>query len=146
MPFNHISLPTGPASSALMREFYKVLLRPIGYTIYYENEAMIGFKNPVTSADFWLHQGGEDIAKLDTSSEAAALKHVKTLSRAHVAFNVGSPSEVDQWYENAIKAGGVSNGPPGLRSFAKDYYAAFVLDPLGNNIEAVHYKLPSSSS
>lgn len=37
------------------------------------------------------------------------------------------------------KAGGIPNGEPGERSYAKGYYAAFVLDPLGNNIEAVHY-------
>jgi len=46
--------------------------------------------------------------------------------------------EVDAFYKAAIEAGGKDNGPPGVRpQYAADYYAAFVLDPVGNNIEAV---------
>lgn len=62
--------------------------------------------------------------------------------RIHIAFSANSRAEVDGFYEAAIKAGGTDNGPPGLRSkYHSAYYAAFVLDPDGYNIEAV-YHLP----
>jgi predicted lactoylglutathione lyase len=52
-------------------------------------------------------------------------------------FAARSRAEVDAFHAAALKAGGTDNGPPGLRDTAKGYYAAFVLDPNGNNIEAV---------
>lgn len=59
----------------------------------------------------------------------------------HTAFAAKSRAEVDTFYAAAMKAGGVDNGAPGLRDTAKGYppgyYAAFVLDPDGNNMEAV---------
>jgi catechol 2,3-dioxygenase-like lactoylglutathione lyase family enzyme len=58
--------------------------------------------------------------------------------RLHVAFHATSREVVDAFYREAIEAGGTGNGEPGLRPrYAEDYYAAFVLDPDGNNIEAV---------
>jgi catechol 2,3-dioxygenase-like lactoylglutathione lyase family enzyme len=61
--------------------------------------------------------------------------------RQHTAFAARSRAEVDAFYAAAIGAGGVDNGPPGLRDpatgYPPGYYAAFVLDPDGNNIEAV---------
>src|SRR3954468_6834407 len=57
----------------------------------------------------------------------------------HTAFVANSRAEVDLFHAAALKAGGTDNGPPGLRSggYPPGYYAAFVLDPDGNNIEAV---------
>jgi len=55
--------------------------------------------------------------------------------RQHTAFAAKSRTEVDDFYAAAIKAGGTDNGAPGLRR--PNYYAAFVLDPDGNNIETV---------
>jgi catechol 2,3-dioxygenase-like lactoylglutathione lyase family enzyme len=60
--------------------------------------------------------------------------------KQHTAFVAKSRAEVDAFYEAALKAGGTDNGPPGLRDtrgYPKGYYAAFVLDPDGNNVEAV---------
>jgi catechol 2,3-dioxygenase-like lactoylglutathione lyase family enzyme len=61
--------------------------------------------------------------------------------RQHTAFAAKTRSEVDAFHAAALKAGGTSNGPPGLRDpatgYPPGYYAAFVLDPDGNNIEAV---------
>ncbi|GGG21713.1 hypothetical protein GCM10010924_58920 [Rhizobium wenxiniae] len=59
------------------------------------------------------------------------------VSRIHLAFQARSRDEVDAFYSRAIQAGGTSNGAPGLRPYHDRYYAAFVLDPDGNNIEAV---------
>lgn len=61
--------------------------------------------------------------------------------KQHTAFAAKNLADVDAFYAAAIEAGGVDNGPPGLRDTAigypRGYYAAFVLDPDGNNIEAV---------
>jgi catechol 2,3-dioxygenase-like lactoylglutathione lyase family enzyme len=61
--------------------------------------------------------------------------------KQHTAFVAKTRAEVDAFYAAGLKAGGVDNGPPGLRNVADGYplgyYAAFVLDPDGNNIEAV---------
>jgi catechol 2,3-dioxygenase-like lactoylglutathione lyase family enzyme len=59
--------------------------------------------------------------------------------KQHTAFAAKSRTEVDAFYAAALKVGGIDNGAPGLRKqYASGYYAAFVLDPDGNNIEAVY--------
>ncbi len=58
----------------------------------------------------------------------------------HVAFAADSPGQVDAFYAAAIAAGGRENGAPGIRpEYSPGYYGAFVLDPDGNNVEAVHH-------
>ena len=61
--------------------------------------------------------------------------------KQHTAFSAKSRAEVDDFYTAGLKAGGTANGPPGLRDTAQGYppgyYAAFVLDRDGNNMEAV---------
>lgn len=58
--------------------------------------------------------------------------------RIHLAFRVPTRAAVDSFYQAAIEAGGRDNGPPGLRPhYHPHYYGAYVLDPDGNNIEAV---------
>jgi catechol 2,3-dioxygenase-like lactoylglutathione lyase family enzyme len=59
----------------------------------------------------------------------------------HIAFTAESRAQVDAFYEAALAAGGRDHGAPGLRPhYGPDYYAAFVLDPDGLNIEAVCHK------
>ena len=59
----------------------------------------------------------------------------------HVAFAVDSRAQVDAFYEAALAAGGRDNGAPGLRPhYHPNYYAAFVHDPDGHNIEAVSHR------
>src|ERR1044072_1257381 len=56
----------------------------------------------------------------------------------HVAFGVRTPEQVDAFHTAALAAGGPDNGAPGLRPISPPgYYGAFVLDPDGNNVEAV---------
>ncbi|MDQ1902326.1 VOC family protein [Paracoccus sp. WLY502] len=57
-------------------------------------------------------------------------------SRIHLAFSARSRAEVHSFHEAGLKAGGTDNGPPGLRDYHPGYYAAYLLDPDGNNIEA----------
>jgi catechol 2,3-dioxygenase-like lactoylglutathione lyase family enzyme len=61
------------------------------------------------------------------------------LSHVHVAFQTQSRDDVHRFFEAALGAGGTDNGAPGERHYHPGYYAAFVLDPDGNNIEAVHH-------
>ena len=59
--------------------------------------------------------------------------------RQHTAFVARNRAEVDAFYKAAMAAGGTDNGAPGLRDhYRPNYYAAFVLDPDGNNMEAVY--------
>ena len=59
--------------------------------------------------------------------------------RTHLAFQAKDRSMVDRFHQAALKAGGRDNGAPGDRPYHPGYYAAFVLDPDGNNIEAVFH-------
>ncbi len=59
--------------------------------------------------------------------------------RHHLAFQAKSRDMVDAFYKAALASGGKGNGAPGERAYHPGYYAAFVLDPDGNNIEAVYH-------
>ncbi|MBN8999245.1 MAG: VOC family protein [Rhizobiales bacterium] len=59
--------------------------------------------------------------------------------RCHLAFQTRDPALVDAFHAAGLAAGGRDNGAPGLRDYHADYYAAFLLDPDGNNIEAVFH-------
>lgn len=59
--------------------------------------------------------------------------------RNHIAFQAQSRAMVDAFYKEALAKGGTDNGAPGERAYHPGYYAAFVLDPDGNNIEAVYH-------
>jgi catechol 2,3-dioxygenase-like lactoylglutathione lyase family enzyme len=60
-------------------------------------------------------------------------------SGLHIAFQAKDPETVDRFHEAALAAGGKDNGPPGERAYHPGYYAAFVLDPDGTNVEAVYH-------
>ncbi|KAN0087061.1 Glyoxalase/Bleomycin resistance protein/Dihydroxybiphenyl dioxygenase [Elaphomyces granulatus] len=61
-------------------------------------------------------------------------------SGIHLAFQAPDHATVDAFYNAAIEAGSTDNGKPGLRpQYHPNYYAAFVVDPLGNNFELVHH-------
>lgn len=62
-----------------------------------------------------------------------------TTGRAHIAFQAPDEETVQRFYAAALRAGGRDNGAPGLRDYHPGYYAAFVFDPEGNNIEAVFH-------
>jgi catechol 2,3-dioxygenase-like lactoylglutathione lyase family enzyme len=61
------------------------------------------------------------------------------VSRVHLAFQAKDPATVDAFHAACVAAGGRDNGAPGERSYHPGYYGAFVLDPDGNNIEAVYH-------
>ena len=59
------------------------------------------------------------------------------VTNLHLAFQAESIEQVQAFYEAGLKAGGKDNGAPGYREYHDNYYAAFLIDPDGNNIEAV---------
>ncbi|ESY76943.1 glyoxalase [Mesorhizobium sp. LNHC221B00] len=63
----------------------------------------------------------------------------KLTGRHHLAFQARDHAMVDAFYAAGLAAGGTDNGAPGERPYHPGYYAAFLLDPDGNNIEAVHH-------
>ncbi len=63
----------------------------------------------------------------------------KTTGRCHLAFQARDRTMVEAFYQTALANGGTDNGKPGERPYHPGYYAAFVLDPDGNNIEAVYH-------
>ena len=60
-------------------------------------------------------------------------------SGLHLALQAPDRETVNRFHEVALAAGGQDNGPPGERDYHPGYYAAYVLDPDGNNVEAVHH-------
>ena len=122
---DHIGFPVSDYETS--KAFYAKALAPLGYGLLMEvpvNEMdapAAGFGiggNP----DFWI--GGEGGVG----------------NPVHVAITARDRAAVDAFYQAAIAAGGEDNGAPGLRpQYGANYYAAFVLDPDGHNIEAVCY-------
>lgn len=81
---------------------------------------------------FWA----DELFVSTVSSEAA---QGRLTGRVHLAFQAKDPAAVDAFHQAALANGGQDNGAPGERPYHPGYYAAFVLDPDGNNIEAVFH-------
>jgi catechol 2,3-dioxygenase-like lactoylglutathione lyase family enzyme len=103
------------------RRFYQAILDGLGVPLGGTGD---GF--------FWA----DELVVSSAGSEAA--QGVLT-GRQHLAFQAADRATVDAVHRAALAAGGTDNGAPGLRSYHPDYYAAFALDPDGNNIEVVHH-------
>jgi class 3 adenylate cyclase/catechol 2,3-dioxygenase-like lactoylglutathione lyase family enzyme len=74
-----------------------------------------------------------------TADELYASDDQEPTARLHLAFQARDRQTVDAFHQAALAAGGRDNGTPGEREYHPGYYAAYVLDPDGNNIEAVHH-------
>jgi len=81
---------------------------------------------------FWA----DELVLSTAESEAA---QGELTGRQHLAFQAQDRKMVDSFYNAALEAGGNDNGAPGVRPYHPNYYAAFVLDPDGNNLEAVYH-------
>ncbi|HEY1383064.1 MAG TPA: VOC family protein [Dongiaceae bacterium] len=85
-------------------------------------------------------EGGEGYFHADELYVSAAKPPIEPLTGGlHLAFQAPDRDAVHRFHAAALAAGGRDNGPPGERSYHRGYYAAFALDPDGNNIEAVHH-------
>jgi len=88
---------------------------------------------------FWADELFVSTAQSDAAQGKLTVRH-------HLAFQAQNREQVDQFYKVALAHGGNDNGAPGERPYHPGYYAAFVLDPDGNNIEAVHHGLGKRSA
>jgi predicted lactoylglutathione lyase len=118
----HTTLPVSEYRKS--KSFYVKALEPLGYKNNMEHGQSGGF-NDGKNTDFWI-------------SEESKVKPT------HLAFEAKSRNAVEGFHKAAIAAGGKDNGAPGYRDYSPGYYAAFVYDLDGNNIEAVWYD-PSKS-
>jgi catechol 2,3-dioxygenase-like lactoylglutathione lyase family enzyme len=113
----HLVVPDLAAS----RKFYEAVLKTLGVPIGGEAETF-----------FWVDE-------LFISSKDSEAAQGKLTGRHHLAFQAADRAAVDAFYEAGLKNGGKDNGKPGERPYHPGYYAAFLLDPDGNNIEAVFH-------
>jgi catechol 2,3-dioxygenase-like lactoylglutathione lyase family enzyme len=124
---DHMGLGVSDFARAL--RFYEQALAPLGISTVMRvtKEESGGYEGAGLGRNgkpsFWISAGG------------------RTTPPVHVAFVADDRGAVDAFYEAALAAGGKDNGAPGLRAhYHPSYYGAFVLDPDGNNIEAVCHR------
>lgn len=119
---DHVTLAVSNYTKA--KAFYQQILSPLAYQLVTEAEGFAGFgQTDQEIADFWLYQSDQ------------------VSQRLHLAFLANSQQQVREFYQTALATGAKDNGPPGKRlHYHPSYYAAFVLDLDGHNIEAVCYQ------
>jgi catechol 2,3-dioxygenase-like lactoylglutathione lyase family enzyme len=119
--YDHIGLKVKDLDAAV--RFYSAALAPLGHVVSTKEDSYAGI-GPKGEPGLWLH----------------AAKDAKG-NGVHVALRARDRAAVDGFHKEGIKAGGRDNGKPGLRTdYSPRYYAAFLLDPDGNNVEAVFMK------
>jgi catechol 2,3-dioxygenase-like lactoylglutathione lyase family enzyme len=116
---DHVGLRTKQLSQ--MKAFYEAVLAPLGASKQADFGTAAGFGKP-GEVPLWIGEAEGDAV---TSS-------------VHIALTSPDRASVDAFYQAAMAAGAKDNGAPGLRAhYHENYYGAFVLDPDGNNLEAV---------
>ena len=120
---DHVSVPVRDLDAAA--RFYEAVLGTLGMLKLEVRAATVGFGKKYP--EFWINLR-PGMAAVDASSGA------------HVCFRARSPDLIDAFHAAAMKAGGASDGAPGLRpQHGEGYYAAFIRDLEGNRIEAVTF-------
>jgi catechol 2,3-dioxygenase-like lactoylglutathione lyase family enzyme len=118
--YDHIGLKVRDLQTSV--RFYRAALAELGFVLASQDESGAGF-GPEGAPALWLSADG--------------LKHTPV----HVAFSARSRAAVDAFHRAGLGARGQDNGAPGIRKdYSPSYYAAFLIDPDGNNVEAVCHK------
>jgi len=121
--FDHVK--SGVRNYAESKAFYLKALEPLGVVVFLEGP-------PTYRVELGLPGGSSSLCMFKTEEKPAHL---------HIAFSADSREQVQAFYRAALEAGGKDNGPPGLRpNYSGKYYAAFVIDPDGHNIETVCHR------
>jgi len=116
--YDHVGLKAKDLDASV--RFYTAALSALGHVLCSRDDAGAGF-GPKGEPALWLSRSKEPSGP-----------------GAHVAFRANDRRAVDRFYAEGLKAGGKDNGGPGPRAdYGPRYYAAFLLDPDGNNVEAV---------
>jgi catechol 2,3-dioxygenase-like lactoylglutathione lyase family enzyme len=117
--FDHIGIRVKDLAASV--RFYRAALAPLGLTLCSEDASGAGF-GPKDAPALWLLPTGT----------------VPPSGPVHLALHAAERPAVERFYRAGIEAGGRDHGAPGLRpNYGESYYAAFLLDPDGNNVEAV---------
>lgn len=121
---DHVSIAVHNLKSA--EAFYIALLAPLGIVKLREwPDAAVGFGKKYP--EFWINH-------------RATMERIASDSGVHICLRAPDTAAVDAFHAAALKAGGTSDGAPGLRpEYHGGYYAAFIKDPDGNRIEAVTF-------
>lgn len=118
MEFAHIGFSVRDLQKS--KVFYVRALAPLGLVLQREKVDSLHFGKGDGRTMLWIHTRGG------------------VTSPFHISFEVDSKEQVQEFYDAALAAGGTDNGAPGVReNYSKNYYAAFVLDPDGHNLEVV---------
>jgi catechol 2,3-dioxygenase-like lactoylglutathione lyase family enzyme len=126
---DHVSITVRDLSRA--KPFYIAVMAALRAKVAYNRPDAIGFgerNRPDDDVHTYLSVFESANASVDT--------------RRHWCFRASSTAEVDAFHAAGLAAGGASEGAPGLRNYHARYYAAFLLDPEGNKIEAVFHHAP----
>jgi catechol 2,3-dioxygenase-like lactoylglutathione lyase family enzyme len=116
--YDHIGMRVKDIEASV--RFYRAALVSLGHVLHFREAESASF-GPPGEPGLWLY-----LAKAAPSSGV------------HIAFRTLDRAAVDRFHANGLQAGGRDHGPPGVRSqYGGNYYAAFLLDPDGNNIEAL---------
>ncbi len=120
---HHVSIGVGDLARSAA--FYDAVLGALGYPRFMEKPGTTSWRPSDGGPAFWINQRDGLSVAPDNGT--------------HIAFWADSNARVDAFYAAAIEAGARDDGPPGFRPEYRDtYYGAFVLDPDGHKVEAVH--------
>ncbi len=119
--FDHIGLQTSNLAASV--RFYEAVLAPLGFVLCSRDDTSAGF-GPKDAPALWLYASDQPRP-----------------TRTHIALRAESREAVGAFYTRGLEAGGKDHGKPGIRAdYSPTYYAAFLIDPDGNNVEAVTYR------
>ena len=119
--YDHIGLKVKDLDASV--RFYTAALAPLGHVPGSGDKTYAGI-GPKDAPALWLYAAGKSAG-----------------SGTHIGFRAPDRASVDRFHKAGLKAGGRDNGAPGLRAdYSPTYYAAFLIDPDGNNVEAVFLK------
>jgi len=132
MVIAHTGIKITKDNITTVADWYEKTLAPLGYkkTRSFLDGLAVGFSDHAhgNDADWWVS---------GVLKEGAAL--AVTVPNSHHAFVAKDRAAVDGFHKAGVDAGGKCNGPPGVRAhYGPNYYAAFVFDPAGNNIEVAY--------
>ena len=113
--FDHVHIVVSDLEKS--RHFYKAIFSALGKKMNNDD----------------IHDFGSDELFVSQKESGGKTSHI------HLAFQAPDRETVQKFYEAALQASGIDNGKPGERTYHPGYYAAFVLDPDGNNLEAVFH-------